>query len=324
MEAAMRRLTVLLAPLVLAPTFACLAHRAPTRIHQTHTFPSAPDKLVEVDLRSLDLTVRVAPADVISADVDLNVEASSHAAARRWLERNTPTFDDSTSTLEVRQRSHGPGLILFGFIRTRGTLRLTIPPTCRLEVHTGSGDVTIEGDAAVSGPVRIGTASGDVTVRGGVHEMVVRTASGDVRVSGAMLAGFEADTASGDVTLRSGSARTLVESSSGDVRLERLTGGLSVDTSSGDVAASWDALPAGERVRVHTSSGDVRLRLPEGTALSGEASTSSGSIHTDFPGSSQRRERRLTFHAAPPAVELDVNTSSGDVILRKGAPGASI
>jgi hypothetical protein len=316
----MRRIVPLLASLMLLLATACVRRGLPTRTHETRTFPAAADKLVKVDVRSLDVRVNVAEANVITATVNLEAQSSSRSAARRWVERNTPQFDDSASTLEVRQPTREGTVILFGFMHNRGLVELTVPPTCRLEIHTSSGDVALSGEAAVSGPVRVDTSSGDVTVRGGARELVIRTSSGDVLVSGGKLVGFEADTSSGDITLNSGSERTLVETSSGEVRLDKLAGGLSADTSSGDVRATWETLASGQKVRVHSASGDVRLRVPAATGLIGEITTTSGTISSDFPGSSERREHHFTLTSPAPAVDFEVHTSSGDVTLRKSTP----
>jgi len=313
----MRRFAFTLALSGLLVLVACARPSVPNAVHESKTFPAAAGKLVRLDVRSLDVHVKVAESSTISVTVDLKSRSSSRAATRRWIERNTPVFDDSESVLEVRVPSVGRrSLVVVGFIHTEGRLELVIPPSCRLEVRTSSGDVSIEGEPPLSGPVRIDTASGDVTVRDGVRELIADTSSGDVRVTGQALAVLEADTASGDVTLEGGAERVIVETSSGDARLEKLTGDLSADTSSGTVAANWERLAAGNKVRVRTSSGDVRLRLPEGTPLGGEINTTSGRIHSDFSPTREKHGRMMSFVAPGASVDLEVRTSSGDVNLR--------
>jgi hypothetical protein len=313
----MRRLTFILTLGGLLVLAACTRPSTPNAVHESKTFPVAAGKLVRLEVRSLDVHVKVAEASTISVTVDLRARSSSRAATRRWIERNTPVFDDSESVLEVRLPSGARrGLVIVGFIHTEGRLDLVIPPSCRLEVKTSSGDVSIEGQGALSGRVRVDTASGDVTVSGGVRELIADTASGDVRVTGQALAVLEADTASGDVTLEGGSERVIVDTASGDARLEKLTGDLSADTSSGGVSASWERLAPGGKIRVSTSSGDVRLRLPEGIPLGGDINTTSGRIHSDFSASREKRGRTMSFAAPGASVELEVRTSSGDVSLR--------
>jgi hypothetical protein len=316
-EVIMRRAILIAVLIVVLAGSACIRTKTPLSVHETKTFPTAPGKLVRFDVGSLDVDVRVAPASAITAEVEIDARSSSRGAAHRWVESHSPVFEDSSSALEIRQPSGRTGIVVFGFLNAKARVKLVIPPECRLEVRTSSGDVAVRGDAVLAGPVRVRASSGDVTVTGGLRELIVKTSSGDVVVRHQALTELEADTTSGDVTLESGSQRAIVGTSSGDVRLEQLQGGLSVDTSSGEVAASWAALAPGANVRVHTSSGDVRLRIPEAAPLRGHISTRSGSIHSDFSGTGERREHEISFTAAGDAIEIDVNTSSGDVNVHK-------
>ena len=305
---------ILSVPLLAA---ACARARVPLSVHETKTFPAAPGKLVRLDLRSLDVDVTVGTAATITAQVDIEAHSSSRTAAQRWMESHTPVFEDSASTLDVRQQPARSSIVIFGYINTNGRVRMALPASVRLEIRTTSGDVTVAGDAALSGPVRIRTSSGSVTVTGGLDELIVKATSGDVMVRRRALTALDADTTSGDVTLESGTQRAIIGTTSGDVRLEQLQGGLSVDTSSGEVAASWAALAAGASIRVHTSSGDVRLRVPASSPLRGHITTRSGSIRSDLPGNSEHRERELTLSAPGPAAEVEIRTSSGDVSVHE-------
>ncbi len=79
------------------------------------------------------------------------------------------------------------------------------------------------------------------------------------------------------------------------------------------ITAQWDAIPAGAKVRADASSGNVTLRFPAGTVLTGSADTSSGGIRTDFPGTLQKSHLELSGGVG--AVRLKVDTSSGGVRL---------
>ena len=312
----MRRVAIAAALTVLAASTACTRVRTPLAVHESRTFPAAPDKLVRLDVGSLDVHVKVADVPAITATLDLDARSSSRGAAARWIANHTPVFEDSASELSVRLPSRHGGIFLIGYLNGRARLDLEVPPACRLELRTSSGDIDLEGGAPVAGTVRVTTSSGDVSVAGGARELIARSSSGDVRVTRQPLAALEADTSSGNVTLESGAQRALVETSSGDIRLESLAGSLSTTASSGDVSASWERLAAGASVRVHTSSGDVRLRLPAGTALAGEATTTSGSLRSDFAGARGRRGHRIEFSAAAPTVTIDARTTSGDLTVR--------
>lgn len=325
----MRSSLQLAALLLTIPALACTRPATePAQLHETHTFPAPAGKLVSVEVQSIDVDVEVVEGETITANLDLEVHSSSRGSARRWIERNTPTFDDSPTRLEVQAPSRGHTVVMFGFLSTDGRLTLKVPSGCRLEVRTSSGDVHLSGEKALAGTVRIDTSSGDVTVRSGAHELIADTASGDVHVSGRDLAVLEADTASGDVRLEDGADRVVVDTASGDVTLRELRGDLSASTSSGEVRASWRTLAAGEAIKVGTSSGDVSLRLPGALAASGELRTGSGTISSELAGSEDERGRRFTFTAPAPAAEapagaaqasvaISVRTTSGDITLTR-------
>lgn len=306
-------------PIAIACTLITLSachppRREPASHHETRSFPAAAGKVVSCDLRSLDLDVQVQAGDSIQVTVDLEVSSSSRGAARRWLESHTPTFQDGPSQLEITLPRRRSGTFMVGYIRTHGRITLMLPPQCKLEVETSSGDIAIDGSEPLAGPVRLRTASGDAEVKGGVEDLVMRTASGNLETRDRALASLEFGSASGDLRVRDGCGDTIVDSSSGEVRLTGLVGTLSATTSSGDVVASWTKPPT--RVVVDTSSGDVNLDLPAGTALRGSAQTRSGEIRGDFEGRSEKRGRRLVWDGPGGACTVEISTSSGDVRLR--------
>jgi hypothetical protein len=325
MEDAMRLYRALTAAALAAALAGCGSQRGGTAAthRDSRQADSAAGKLVVLDVRALEVEAEVVEGGTIEIAVELDARSSSRAAARRWVERNTPAFADSPARLEITTPRRG-SVSAVGYIETEGVIRLKVPAECRLEITTGSGDVVLRGSVAMAAPVRVKTGSGDVTVRGGARELVVDTASGDVRVTGETLARLEVDTASGDVTLDAGADRAAVETASGECVLRRLRGGLTVSSKSGDVEARWLRLAAGERVDVETSSGEVALRLPQSVPVRGTVTTSGGSIESELPGEEDRRGRRFTL-ADPPAgaeaqpgggaVELSVRTGSGDVRL---------
>lgn len=307
-------------PIVTAITVIALSachppRREPSSHHETRSFPATAGKVVSCDLRSLDLDVHVQAGDAIQVAVDLEVSSSSRGAARRWLESHTPAFQDQANRLEIAVPRRRDGTFLVGYIRTHGRVTLTLPPQCRLEVETASGDVAVDGSQPLAGPVRLRTASGDAEIKGGVDDLVMRTASGNLEIQDHALRSLEFGSTSGDLRVRDGCGNVIVDSSSGEVRLADLEGTLSATTSSGDVVASWKTQPA--RVAVDTSSGDVTLELPEGTTVRGAVDTRSGEIRSSFEGTSEKRGRRLRWDNPAGASEVTVSTTSGDVRLRR-------
>ncbi|MEU7851602.1 DUF4097 family beta strand repeat-containing protein [Micromonospora parva] len=119
-----------------------------------------------------------------------------------------------------------------------------------------SYEVTVPEGVAVQGE----TSSGNVELsRVGAVELQV--SSGDVRISGASGAvGVEAR--SGNIEVSEATAAVRLRASSGDITARRLAGTVDAEASSGNVDVQLDQ-PAS--ARVHASSGDVTLLVPQGS-----------------------------------------------------------
>jgi DUF4097 and DUF4098 domain-containing protein YvlB len=294
------------------------AARVPARIADAREFEATPGKLVAVTVTALDVEVRVAARETIAVKVSLEASSSSPGAAARWVERNRPEFSDGPARLEISTPKHRRGTtVSFGWFRSEGRVTIELPPGCRLEVKTASGDVTLAGEQGLDGLVRLDTASGDVAVTGGARELAVDTASGDVEIRDVELATLQTDTASGDVLVKSRVGRAEVETASGDVRLEALTGPLTAETASGELFARWRGRPDEGAARIRTASGDVELRFPAATVLRGEASTTSGHLRSEFDGAWSRHRHSLELSAPEGGFELRIHTTSGDVALAR-------
>ena len=261
----MRRRTLIAALIVPLAASGCIRARVPLSVHATKTFPAAAGKLVRFDARSLDVDVKVDARrrrhhgrgghrrPVLLPRRGAPVGRVSHARRSTTPRRRSSPAEPRAQrdrALRVHQRE--------------GHLRLRSRPSAASRSALLRATLRSAAMPSAAGPVRdphlLRQPHRDRRPEGAHRQDLVRRR----RRSTPGTYGLEADTSSGDVTLESGSQRAIVGTSSGDVRLEQLQGGLSVDTSSGEVAASWSTLAAGATVRVHTSSGDVRLRDPRG------------------------------------------------------------
>lgn len=201
----------------------------------------------------------------------------------------------------------GP-VTLGAFTLGRATLALTVPPevALALAIGTSSGDVSVEGVRGSS--ASLDTSSGDVTASGiAFHSIEIGASSGDVRVGDATLRFLTVGVSSGDVTLDVAGVEEA-----------------SVDASSGDVEATLAPARDGSLV-VGTSSGDVRVRVPEdatrgydalATATSGEVSIalSDGRVTTN----EDRDEASFVtdgFARRDVRSRIVLSATSGDVTL---------
>lgn len=325
----MPRSTLTLAPLLALAALAGGCRGAsfePVEYHDHRSFPAADGKLVRIDVFSLNPEIDVAPGDAIAVEVSLSARAASRAAAARWVQLHAPQIDDSPAALEIHA-AHRRGSFVVGSLRTTSHLRIVVPASCRLEVTTSSGEVSIDGSETLSGPVRLTTTSGDVSVRGGVRVLEVQTVSGDLKVAGVDLEQLQVRSTSGNVTVRAPLRSTMADTTSGTVRLDGLVGDLSAHTTSGDLRAAWGELAAGVSIRADTTSGDVRLRLPSLAVVTGELRTRTGTIRTRAPGRWERKNRHFVLIPTPREAPIDstpdrggvsvqVSTRSGDISLR--------
>jgi DUF4097 and DUF4098 domain-containing protein YvlB len=145
--------------------------------------------------------------------------------------------------------------------------------TGSVQMNSASGDLTVE---QVGGSVAIGTASGRLSVGDVMGDVAAHSASGDITIR-AVDGSLSAQTASGEIevgVVRRG--QTMIRSASGDVGIGVAAGTgvwLDVSTATGattnDLAmAGWSdsgaAARAALKLRVHTASGDIRIRRAPG------------------------------------------------------------
>ncbi len=195
------------------------------------------------------------------------------------------------------------------------------------------GELDAEG---LEGKLSFRVASADLRLDRLKGDVIVAGTSGDTRAS-SISGTWRSDFSSGDcaVDVFDGSSATF-HTSSGDVAVRGIVSDrLSVETSSGDarirdadvrelqtVASSGDLSfeTAGTRlarVLVHSSSGDVHLRLAPEASFHAEADQSSGEMRVRFDDG-QRQYRRgdlVAFRRGAGGADIRVTTSSGDFTI---------
>lgn len=292
----------------------------PLTAHDGTVFGSVPvDRPVTLVLQVPGGSVEV-DATGDDAVVTVHVEPLNRAA-EDLLDRLDLTVDADTVSLVVpeRRRSSVRGGPEFA-------LRTTVPAGSGLRALTASAEVSVTG---VLGEVDVSTASGDVELpRVGGGRVAV--ASGDLSV-GEVDGSVSVESASGEVSVgragesvraRSASGGVRVgevggdlaaTSASGDVEIGRVAGRLTAQTASGDVAV---AVVVGPLARLTTLSGDVRVGVPDGTAVWLDVKTLSGDLHSEFAGSGSGPGSGEPVDGEQ-VLDLAVSTLSGDVDVRR-------
>ena len=164
------------------------------------------------------------------------------------------------------------------------------PAGAYLEANSGSGDVTDDG---VGENAKLSTGSGSIHATGLHGSFSVNTGSGDI---------YAEQTGEGDVKAQTGS---------GSVELKNLRGGLRAGTGSGEIKVN--GAPTSDW-HLETGSGTVEL-WPGSTGFTLDASTGSGSVHSDHEmtvqGAVDRHHITGKVNGGGPTVRIQ--TGSGDV-----------
>ena len=164
------------------------------------------------------------------------------------------------------------------------------PADAFLEASSGSGDIQDDG---VGDNAKLNTGSGSIRATGLHGGFKVETGSGDI---------YAEQTGEGDVRAQTGS---------GSIELKEIHGGLHAGTGSGDIKISGS--PSSDW-KLDTGSGSIEV-WPGSTGFVLDASTGSGSVHTDHEmtvqGSYDRHHVVGKIGGGGPTVRIQ--TGSGDV-----------
>jgi len=302
---------MLAAVLVLLASAAVAAEKSETI---QKSFPSQPGKVVLVAGGPLDVHIRVSDIPDIRVNVELVAAAFSEKQAKAWVDAHLPTLEDTEAQLRITAPDPSGVSLFKGVLATRASIEIVVPPSAHPDLSTSSGTLRADGEFPDSRPLRLRTASGDIEFAGWAPEMEARSTSGGIQLRASRaIEGLLCRTASGNVELTGGARRVTCDASSGHVHLSALLGPATINTSTGSVIARFDALAAGDEVRITTSSGKVRVSLPPGTEPGGELASTRGEIRSSLPGITDPTAIKLQLSGAGP--KIFITTTSGRIEL---------
>jgi Putative adhesin len=176
-------------------------------------------------------------------------------------------------------------------------------------LHNISIDYEIE--APADSYLDAGSGSGNLTDDGVGENAKLNTGSGNIRATG-LHGSFSVNTGSGDIYAeQTGQGDVKANTGSGTIELKDVKGGVRAETGSGNIKV--DGAPAADW-KLQTGSGNVQF-TPGGTAFTLDASTGSGSVHTDrdmvVQGSFDKHHITGKFNGGGPTVRIE--TGSGDI-----------
>ncbi|MGD0546843.1 MAG: DUF4097 family beta strand repeat-containing protein [Terracidiphilus sp.] len=155
------------------------------------------------------------------------------------------------------------------------------------------------------------SGSGDISVEGVGENAKISTGSGNIRATG-LHGGFKLETGSGNIYAeQAGEGEMKAQTGSGNLELRNLRGSLYAQTGSGNIKAG--GAPTADW-KLDAGSGNIDLWTGS-AALNLDASTGSGSIHTDQEmlthGSSDHHHVYGKINGGGPTVRVE--TGSGDI-----------
>lgn len=160
--------------------------------------------------------------------------------------------------------------------------------------------------------VHVAVASADVQADGEFADFRFDSASGRLEVQ-SICGTAKIAMASGDAAIANLNGNAKFQAASGSLSLDRLRGNVKSQTASGSVSIAGAASGA---VVAHTSSGDVEVGIPEGTAAQLDIMTGSGTVTNRLAPSDGPEQGDNT-------VVVQVRTGSGDVDIHRALNAAA-
>ncbi len=232
------------------------------------------------------LEVTFGAGDVQIATVDGHDSTVSLEGSQKLVDATRVELIGDRLVIQQRRRSF-PGL--FDRIDDRWHVQARVPHGTKVEIVTASGDATLGG---AFGAVQMKSASGELLVTGEV--------AGDAK----------AETVSGQVRLPRVAGNLTARTVSADVAADSVDGSVSVRSVSGAVHVG--SLREGE-TNVQSVSGSVELGIAPGTSIDIDAGSASGQLSSDIPLGEAPDPR------SGPTVVIRGNTVSGDFRVFRAA-----
>ncbi len=188
---------------------------------------------------------------------------------------------------------------------------IAVPAGSRASVRTASADVTCRGEY---GTVDLYTASGDVDVQTVTGTAEISTMSGGLQVLSA--ADCQLQTASGRISVRHVAGDVTAKTASGNITVGSADGSVTARSASGQVRIG--AVRRG-RTDVNGVSGDVEVKVVEGTGVYQDLASVTGRVTSDLDSSGQAGGN----DAGVPGEDLSLHCRTVSGSIRIGRAPAS-
>ena len=197
-----------------------------------------------------------------------------------------------------------------------GTLTMRVPRNARVWLKTGSADVTV---SEVTGGLDVNIVGGSITVRGSPRELRAESMDGAVTVDG-LPSWMRVKTATGNISLRGGQdigAATIsgtIDARGGESERVKL------ESTTGDIRFAL-VLARGASVEMETHSGAIDAQLSRKTPMDVDAATITGAIENLWSRAqpavgSERRGMTFTSQSGGMGGRVVLRSFKGKITLR--------
>jgi DUF4097 and DUF4098 domain-containing protein YvlB len=203
----------------------------------------------------------------------IDVTATKRASQERDLDDIEVKMNGRETTVDIK--TDRPS----GFSNTSVQIEIKAPPSARLTVRTGGGDISVAG---LEQEIRLVTGGGSIEVADAAGPIDAETGGGGIVIRDA----------TGTVDARTGGGNIEARGAAGPVQLE--TGGGKID---------YEGRPAFNS-RFETGGGSITLRLPSDINIKLDLETGGGEIDLGFPveGDVSKQEVRGTIGSGEEGV----------------------
>lgn len=261
------------------------------------------ENIEDIFIETSSTDVNIIPVD--SDEIKINLTGSGKGSSEKSLPKLFTEVKGNKLIIDVKS-SGG-----FGFSIFDGDIRFG------LSFFSGDINLDIYIPKKYKNNLDIDVSSADVIINDlEINNFNFDTSSGDLDIKSFKSNECTFKTSSGDLNLQSfKSNESTFKTSSGKINAEDFSGDLECVSSSGKIYFEYENF--NNNVYIKSSSGDIKLKLPNDSGFHLKADTSSGDIVTDFPisliGTIKDDYLEGTFGNGDNKIKI--KTSSGDIEL---------
>ncbi|MBD7911711.1 DUF4097 family beta strand repeat-containing protein [Clostridium cibarium] len=255
-----------------------------------------------IDLTNLNkVNINFSSSDVVLKTTD-EPKMKVVQRAKSKLDDNEKFIVDKTGDEVIIRKKSLNASSIFHFGIYSEEIEIYIPKSYNkdLNVESSSGDVKSSLETSLN-KVSFSAHSGDIGMETGIN-------ANDVKIK----------VSSGNVDVESITSKTYdISSSSGDININSVSGSGEIESRSGDIKIQYKDISEYSNVSAH--SGDINIFIPSELSFKFSGKCISGDITSDFDlNYKNKKENEATGQIGNgPYKNLDVNTSSGDIDIKK-------